>query len=243
MKKSGLVLMFLLFSCTVFSQFSIYELHGTQTNPYASPYSLLTLDTLQDAQVIGDIYGKYRSDWVDSYIKVEVTTICNGVNQTATSPNDTLTQDQLTLLREAEANCSVNITIDYIPSNELTYNPARTMAFTLRPVPIVEAKFPGGNQHLQTYIEKYIVNKISPSILEQIQLASVQFSITTDGQTADAQIIHNSGNDEIDQLILAAICDMPYWQPAKNVEGLTVAQTFQFNMGTDLLRCDYRYKF
>ena len=243
MKKSGLILLFLLFNCSLFSQSKVYELHGTQTNPYASLISLITLDTLQDARTLSDIYAKYRSNWVARYIKVEVTTTCNGVSKTAVSSNDTLTQDQLALLREAVTGCSIEIAVDYIPDNELTYNPARTMAFTLRTIPIAEAKFPGGNEQLQSYLEEQIINKISPSNFEQIPLASVQFNITEQGQVADAQIIHTSGNKEVDHLMLAAICNMPYWQAAKNVKDSKIVQAFQFNMGTDLLRCDYRYKF
>ncbi|MEL6973433.1 MAG: hypothetical protein AAFO02_24975, partial [Bacteroidota bacterium] len=146
MKKSSLILLFLLFINSVFSQSTVYELHGTQTNPYASLYSLITLDTLQDARTLKDIYAKYRPDWVAKYIEVVVKTNCNGVVKTAASPNDTLTQNQLTLMRQAVAGCNIEVTVDYIPNNELTYNPARTMAFSLRTIPIAEAKFPGGNE-------------------------------------------------------------------------------------------------
>ncbi|MEO0876526.1 MAG: TonB C-terminal domain-containing protein, partial [Bacteroidota bacterium] len=236
-------LLFLLFINSVFSQSTIYELYGTQTNPYASLYSLITLDTLKDARTLKDIYANYRPDWVANYIEVVVKTTCNGVDKTAASPNDTLTQNQLTLLRQAVADCNIEITVDYIPNNELTYNPARTMTFSLRTMPIVEAKFPGGKEQLQSYLEQHIVNKISPSTFEQIQFTSIQFNITKDGQVADVLLIDKSDNSEVDQLLLTAICNMPQWQPAKDVEGANIIQSFQFNLGTDLLRCDYRYKF
>lgn len=229
----------LLLTFSGFSQETGYEVFGTLTHPRLTPYSLITLDTLQEATTIVDINGKYRPNWVARYISVEVASNCQGVVNKATSTNDTLTHQQMSILKTAQAGCSIDVEIDYIPENTLKYNPPRKLNFTLRTMPIFEAKYPGGMLGLEEHLEENMSDKLSAEELRQIELAAVKFNINKEGQVADAQISQTSGSDYIDKQLLEAICNLPKWQPAVDAQGQKITQAFEFRMGTVLMRCDY----
>ena len=241
MKNTFVSLVFLLLAFTGLSQPVGYDVFGTLTHPFASPYSLVTHDTLKDARTLKDIYARYRSSWVANYISVAISSTCQGVVKRAVSTNDTLTLEQMNLLKRADAGCSIDVVVDYIPENSLKNNPPRKMNFSLRPVPIFEAKYPGGPQQLNLYLKENIMDKIPVTTVEQIELAKVRFNIDEEGKVVDAQVFQTSEEVGVDDLIIDALCNMPKWSPAKDSEGKKITQEFEFSMGTDLLRCDYQY--
>lgn len=241
MKNSLISSILLLLAYSGFAQASAYDVFGTQTNPRSGSYALITLDTLEGATTLSDIYARYRSSWVAEYIAVEVAAGCRGEIHKGVSKDDRLTDEQLRILQTADPNCPIEVAVDYIPKNNLTYNPPRKMSFSLRMVPIFEAKYPGGLAQLKRYFKEQIMDQIPATVFGQIERSIVQFQVTGEGQVADVQVLRTSGDREIDQLMLEAICNMPQWRPAKNAEGRTISQTFQFDMGTMLLRCDFEY--
>ena len=241
MKNTFASLMLFLLVYPVFSQEMGYEVYGTLTNPYAEPYSLLTLDTLKGARTLSDINTRYRSDWVARYIAVEVASTCKEGVKKAISTNDILTHNQMDILRTADVGCNIDVEVDYIPKNTLKDNPPRKLAFSLRIVPIYEAKYPGGQQALKVYLKENIIEEILTEKGRQLELAKVRFNINEDGHVSDVQIFKTSENDEIDQIMLKAIGNMPNWSPARNSKGESIIQEFEFSIGTALLRCDYKY--
>lgn len=241
MKNSFATLMLFLLAFSVFSQKIGYEIYGTLTNPYAEPYSLLTLDTLKEARTLSDINTRYRSNWVARYIKVKVASICGEESKKAMSTDDILTPAQMNILTTTDVGCNIEVEVDYIPENKLKDNPPRKIAFSLRMVPIYEAKYPGGQQALKVYLKENVINEILAGRDRQLELAKVRFNINEEGHVSDAEIFKTSEYDEIDQIMLKAICNMPNWSPAKNREEEKIIQEFEFSMGTALLRCDYKY--
>lgn len=241
MKRNFLTLLLTFLAGAGFAQAAGFNVFGTLTNPYSEPYQLLTLDTLSKASTLRDINAKYRPDWVASYISVEIATTCAGSVRKAVSKDDVLTGEQLELLKTATPGCKIDVEVDYIPANNLTYNPPRTLGFSLRPAPIFEAKFPGGAPQLRRYLRENILDEISTANAGSVKLAKVRFTVTESGQVTDVRVFESSGEETVDNLILEAICNMPAWQPAKNAKGGEIPQEFEFSMGTDLLRCDYQY--
>ncbi len=241
MKNNFITLIFIFLTCSAFSQAVGYDVFGTQTNPRRGPYSLLTLDTLQEAKTLKDINARYRPSWVATYLSVEIASNCQGMVKKAVSSSDTLTQEQMDILKKADLGCSIEVVVDYIPENNLKYNPPRQMSFSLTPIPIFEAKYPGGYPQLKAYLKENIIDELPRAMVEQVALVKVRFNISDEGQVDDAQIFETSNDDKIDQLILKAICNMPRWTPAENSKGIKITQEFEFTMGTILLRCDYVY--
>jgi len=93
---------------------------------------------------------------------------------------------------------------------------------------------------MKAYLKEKTIDKISKTTFEEIQLATVRFNINEEGQVFDAQIFKTSKDDEIDQLMLAAINNMPKWKPAENAEGTKITQEFDFSMGSLLLYGCYK---
>lgn len=238
MKKKLIIPILFLLAVSGFSQEIGYTVFGTQTNPYSVPgYSLITLDSLEEAKTLSDIHALYRSSWVARYIGVEIATTCQGVVKKAAGKNDILTPAQLDILKTADGDCSIKVEVDYIPENNLTHNPPRKMDFSLKMAPIYEAKFPGGYEQLQAYIKQNTLDKMSKAKFGLLELAKVRFQINEAGQVVNAQIIESSEDEAIDTILLEAICSMPEWSPAKNREGLKIMQEFEFSIGTSLLLC------
>lgn len=241
MKISSVALIVLLLPFSGLSQESGYGVFGTLTNPYSGPFSLLTLDTLEKAETLNDIYARYPSSWVANYISVEVSSTCQGITKKAVSTNDILTDEQKDILNRADLGCKINLKVDYVPENSLKDNPARKMNFSLTMIPIFEAKYPGGFQHLKKYLKENIIDQIAETKLAHIKLAKVRFNINEKGQVSNAQVFKTTENDCVNQLILEAIRNMPKWSPAENSKGVKISQEFEFTMGTSMLRCDYKY--
>ncbi|GJM34571.1 MAG: hypothetical protein DHS20C18_35720 [Saprospiraceae bacterium] len=241
MKNTFVALILLLLTFSGFSQVVGYDVFGTHTNPHIGPYSLITLDTLKEAKTLNDIHAMYRSFWVASYIAVEVSSTCKGIVKKAASTNDTLTDEQMGILKMADVGCRIDVVVDYIPENTLKDNPPRRMDFSMTMIPIYEAKYPGGYQYLKKYLKENAIDEISATTAGQVELAAVRFNVNEEGQVSEAQIFKTSGVDKVDKLLLEAICNMPKWRPAENAKGKKISQEFELRMGTLLLRCDYEY--
>lgn len=240
MKNSFVTLLFLLLAFSGVAQVVGYDVFGIETNPQKAPY-LLTLDTLNQAKTLNDINARYKSSWVASYLSVELSSTCGGVVKKAVGTDDKLTDQQLDILKMADFGCRIDVIVDYIPQNTLKDNPPRKMNFALTVIPIIEAKYPGGYHHLKTYLKENILDKIDNATVEQVALARVRFYINEEGQASDPEIFLTSDHEQIDQLILQAIDNMPTWSPAKDANGKIISQGFEFTLGTTLLRCDYEY--
>lgn len=241
MKNYLATLMVLLLTVSGYSQEIGFTLFGTHTNPYSGPYSLITLDSLQDAKTLRDLYSHYRPSQVARYITVEISSACQGKISKSVSTDDALSPAQLDILKRADKGCIIDVVVDYIPNNTLKDNPPRKMSFSLTMVPIIESKYPGGSEQLKAYLKEQMIDQIPASIAAEIPLAIVRFTINREGKLTDAHLFKTSGVETIDTLVLEAICNMPTWSPAKNASGKIIAQDFEFRMGTDLLRCDYSY--
>lgn len=234
-------LMALLLTVSGYSQEIGFSLFGTHTNPYSGTYALITLDSLQDAKTLQDIYARYRPAQVASYIAVEVSSACQGQISKAVSADDALSPAQIGILKQADKGCIIDVVVDYIPNNTLKDNPPRKMSFSLTMIPIVESKYPGGSQQLKAYLKAQIIDQLSTAIAGQIPLAAVRFTINREGQVSDAHVFKTSGKETVDALVLEALSSMPAWSPAKNAKGMLIPQEFEFRIGTDLRRCDYKY--
>ena len=237
MKNTTLLLMLFLVPVAIYAQSMRYDLYGTTTNPNTAHYPVVTLDTLEGAQTIKDIHARYPAHWVNTYHSVQFSTTCSGHAQIAQSLNDTLSKAQIDLLYLTENESSVKVEVDYIPENTLKYNPPRTMSFKLKVVPIFQANFPGGRELLLAYLQENIMDHISEQDFEQIKRASAKFQIDTEGHVVNVQIVETTNHPEIDELLLKAICNMPQWMPAKDINGKNVVQEFEFMMGTRIGGC------
>lgn len=238
--KNGLALLFVvLFAFTSFAQRDNFAVHGVLTNPMTGWYAPVTLDTLQQAKTLVDIYPKYRPAWVKEYHSVIITSTCNGRSRSAEGSDQHLTEAQLTLLRNSSPDCAVDVEITYLPNNDLRPNPVRTMNFAVQVVPIMQAKYPGGMDALKAHLKTEVVDAVAELVEDPIELVKLRFFVSETGEVADVEIQESSGQVHIDRFIQKAFCSLPLWQPARNVDGQAIRQEFEFSMGSAMLRCDF----
>ena len=225
----------------IYAQGIAFDVVGVKTHPLRPAGFLVTLDSSENAVTLSDIHDRYKSSWVAKYISVEVSSPCGGEGKVAYSANDTLTEKQRQILYTADTSCLVDIKVDYIPRNNLNYNPPRKMQFSLRVVPIYQARFEGGETALRSYLKKNVIDEISTDQLENIQITRVQFTVSAEGQISNINLLKPSGFASVDQMIAGVLSQMPKWIPARDVEGAAIHQEFELTLGSDLLRCDYLY--
>lgn len=215
------------------------EIFAAGADPFAEPYSLVTLDTLENAKTIKDIYRVFKSSWIQEYRSVKMEIENGKEKKVFFSKDDHLSAAQLNALKNTMTPCKIHFTITYLPKNQLKDNPVRTMEFTLRWIPVSEAKYPGGISFLTSYLKE---NLFTSEDFSEISFAKATFLIDTKGKVQDIKILQSSGNAQLDEKFISSLQKMGNWQPARNADGIPIERTFEVNLGTDLLRCDYNLK-
>ncbi len=202
-----------------------YEVHRV----YPSPS--ITKEKLVAAHTLIDLNKHYKPAWVRSYISVELSTSQNGKIKKSVSENDTLSQAQKEDLKLADVNTIIGIKVNYIPENTLKQNDPKEFNFTFTVDPDREATYASGKQQLQKYLKDNAIDKISKSQFRQHHATALKFAINEDGQVVDAQVFESSKDEEVDTILLEAICNMPNWKPAEYANGLRVKQEFALTVG------------
>lgn len=221
-------------SFLMMGQEKAYDILGVETNPWVQ--AIYTMDTLEDAKTLNDVYARYPESWVEEYISVELSFNCDGIAKTARSHDDVLTIEQLELLREASFGCRVDLLVEYIPKNNLKNNPARTLDLYAVAMPMFEAEYPGGYWAMMDYIQDEIIDKLKST---KIEYAAIRFQVDENGQVVDPRVEESSADGDADLFMLDKLRNMPVWTPARNADGENIAQAFEFTIGERLFRCDY----
>ncbi len=205
------------------------ELHF-EINPIY-PYFSITKDELKTAQTLIDLNEKYQSSWIKEYISVEIITLYRGQTKTARSKNDTLSQKQKDLITVADSGTDIAVVVQYIPDNTLSHNEIKVIDFKLAVLPQSDAKYPGGVQQLRHYLKENALSQIPDSTFQNLDLATVKFTIDNLGQVVNAHIFWPFKDEKIDTLLLNAIRCMPNWSPASYSDGTKIKQEFAFTVG------------
>lgn len=190
-----------------------------------------TKSALSEANTIADLNKYYKPEWVREFITIDISTSHNGEIMHAVSQNDTLTHEQKLNIKKADVNSEVLVYIKYIPENTLVDNDAKELDFSFFIDPDQEAQFATGQQQLKRYIEDNAMSKVSEESFNIHHLTAVKFTISEEGQVVDAYVFESSEDEEVDAILLEAICNMPKWTPAEYKNGLTVKQDFVLTIG------------
>ena len=83
---------------------------------------------------------------------------------------------------------------------------------------------------MHAYLHKAIT-KIPEGVFEIYNVTSVNFSVDPTGAIVKAYINDTSLNEEADNILLQAVCDMPRWKPARYADGEVTQQNFVFVVG------------
>lgn len=206
-----------------------YEVHA------AYPYISITREKLNEARTLTELNANYKSSWVRTYVSVEILTRYQGRIKKAMSKNDVLTQEQKDIMKMADAGTDISIQVHYIPENTLKHNEVQKMDFTFTVIPESEATYPGGQRQLMQYLKEKAIDKIPEGSFKDYDLTAVKFTVNEAGAIINAHVFQSVyqafKNEQIDQLLLDAIRNMPKWKPAAHANGTKVKQEFVLTVG------------
>ena len=196
---------------------------------YPSPS--ITKEEVRKAHALIDLNKHYKPSWVREYISVEISTHHQGNIKKSTGKNDILTQEQKEQLNSADVNTEIAVKVKYIPENTLKQNDPKEFNFSFKIDPDREATYTGGQQQLKKYLKENAIDKVSKTNFRQHHVTALKFTITEEGAIVDAYVFEPSKDEQVDELLLDAICNMPNWQPAEYANGLRVRQEFALTVG------------
>lgn len=191
----------------------------------------LPRENLEKAESVVDLNPYYKPSWVKEFISVEVWAIHDGKIVKSVHQNDVLSKEQKDLMLSADTGEEVTIKINYIPDNSLKDNDAKVFDFSFILDPDEEATFSGGRVALHRYLEKNVINKIPGGSFQGFDLTAIKFKIDKEGHIVDVHIFWPHEHNDIDNLLLESICNMPSWKPARYEDGTVVDQELVMTIG------------
>lgn len=197
----------------------------------SNPNITITRTQLKDAVSLKDLNKHFKSNRSRKYVSVEIITSYDGKLIKSKSIDDTINDDQKNAMDVADYGRAISVIYNYIPDNTLSNNTVRSDNFSFYVLPDKEAQYPEGVAKMKSYIDKAAFNKISHSDIDIYNLAAVKFTVDEQGTIVNAHVVASSKDEEVDALLLEAICNMPSWVPAEYASGLKTSQDFVFTVG------------
>lgn len=216
------------FSSGLFSQDSVSEeLAFEVTKVY--PSLSLTKDELSQAECLSDLSRYYEASWVKEYESVEISVIKGGTANQVFGKSEVISAEQKDLMHAADLGSQIEVTVSYLPENNLKINDLQEIKFMFYVEPDHDAKFIG---ELNSYIKTHAIDQIPSESFVEYDMAAVKFTVDPRGNIVNIKIFQSSNDEEIDALLLKTISDMPAWQPAKYADGTPAVQEFALIVGS-----------
>jgi len=185
-------------------------------------------EKLRNAQTISDVIENYPSNWITAYNSVTVATTVNGKTIEAIGPDDKLTIEQKEILKTAS---NILLIVQYQKENNKNEIQNRQMNVALIVTPVIEAEYVGGYENMISYLKTNSLKRINDKNFSHLPQPSISFVINENGIVENVKLEATSWDEEIDQLLVELVQNMPKWSPAVNKEGKTIEQEFILNVG------------
>lgn len=185
-----------------------------------------------------EITPGYPVNWISGYESVQIVVESNGKTEKALGTDESLSEEQISLLKKADLSSLIIIDADYFYDNPVTKkreNNKIHMKFTV--TPDEEAAYPQGMEKLVELIRNNTDSKVKAPLLKMQQRVKLRFTIKENGQVDNIQLMKTSGDKTIDKVIIETIQKMPEWKPAKNKNGEKVKQDFEIVVSGDAEGC------
>lgn len=198
--------------------------------------NLTTAHSINDWQSTNNnLQLSYNPSWIQTLISIEISACINGQNQTVSNNTTSLSPAQKELLINADNDSKIDVTIHYMPNNNLSNNQPQVIELSFVIAPQKTAQFPGGMTALELYFEENVINHIPCNNLEEYDIAIVEFTVDTKGNIINAQVAGQTYNasqyQNINNILLTAVKNMPQWQAAQYADGSATAQKFVAMVG------------
>ena len=186
---------------------------------------------LDNADSLQHINPHYKPSWVKEYYSVTICGNRNGKRVEISEKNEVLSQEQKELMYAIDEGTPIDVRVHYLPDNTLKNNDPKEFSFSFLVNPDQNAEFPGGEEALMAYLKEKAVDHIAAESWDPNVLASVKFTVTKTGEVENIHVEHPSKDASIDDLLVAALQEMPAWLPARYKDGTPFRQDYVFNVG------------
>jgi hypothetical protein len=202
-----------------------YEVHGTYRRSVKK-------SQFNNAKLIRDVVSGYPSNWISSYVSVEIIGTCAGKVVKASGLNEKLTAEQIQILNTIDLAANLVVNVKYI-YNDFGRNKQENndMHVEMTVVPEIEAEFIGGEKLLINYLKLNSYSKLPTKKPSDFKGAVIKFTINESGDVINVRTTQKWGDAKTDQLLFDLISKMPKWKPAVNANGVKVKQDFVFSVG------------
>lgn len=203
-----------------------YEVHGAYKRSVKKTQ-------FNNAKLLSDVISGYPSNWINSYVSVEILGTCAGKVIKAVTPNDKLSTEQKNILNSVDLATNIVINVKYNSKDPITNTIEKNdMHVEMTIVPETEAEFVGGENQLIKYLKNNSISKLPTKKHDNFNGAVIKFTINENGEVINAKATQKWGDLKTDQLLIDLIENMPKWKPAINSNGTKVKQDFVFSVGT-----------
>ena len=191
----------------------------------------MSKEKLLAAETLMDLNRVYESSWIREFIAVEISAMNNGKLIKVVHKNDTMSEEQKAIMRQADEGTEISVKVRYIPENTLKHNDPKEYNFSFLVNPDKEATYVGGEKELKKYLKKSVIDKIPDGLLEGYAFAAVKFTVSEEGEILNPHLSWPTKDENVDKLLLETVRKMPCWKPAEYASGLKVKQDFAFMVG------------
>jgi len=229
MKKNQILLIVLLSIGCAFNSFAQNDLKFEINK--VLPFISVQENKLAKINTLTDLDKRYPTSWVKEYISVEISVYKNGTEIKALGNSEVLNQEQKELIRLADRNSDIAVSVKYLPENTLKNNTVKQYDFKVAIMPEKNAIYSEGAEQLIQYLQKNCMVNIEAGSFTGYDLTAIKFTITEQGYITDIQVSMPSKDTKIDKMLVTAISKMPKWKPAEFSNGLKIKQSFVLTIG------------
>lgn len=195
------------------------------------PFIAIQENKLDKINTLTDLDKRYPKSWVKAYISVDISAFKNGILTKTSGISDVLNEAQKELIRLADRNSDIAVSVTYLPNNSLKNNTPKQYDFKVTILPDKNADYAEGADQLIQYLQENSIVNIEAGSFTGYDLTAIQFTVTEQGHITDIQVALPSKDAKIDEMLVAAISKMPTWKPAAFSNGLKVKQNFILTIG------------
>ncbi len=191
--------------------------------------TLVTPQQLQTIRSVTDLMPDFPENWIDTYQNVALE---NAGGEKVRGTDIRFNQQQKQLLQEAPVNSTFKLHVAYTKERDADIH---TMEVLFCVVPEQQAQFGENYQDLMNYLDQAGIQDFSPSKHPEAQGLMVDFTVSATGAVGDIQFSKALNDNASEEKLRSILANMPTWSPAKNAEGVPVAQKFSMQLG--MWRC------
>ena len=188
----------------------------------------ITQEKLNNAKTIADIIEGFPSNWISGYNSVTVSSSVNGKIVEEHGTDENLTAAQKELFDNAS---SILIIVQYQKKNNAGEIQNRQMNVPFVVTPEKEAEFIGGYDKMIEYLKENSLAQIDAKDFSHLPQPTISFIVSKEGNVEKVNLKETSRDEEIDQLLIELVKNMPQWSPAVNKNGKAIEQEFSLNIG------------